>query len=257
VAERESYPDGTPCYVDLGAPDVDAAGQFYSALLGWDIRVLGPEAGGYCQAVLRGKVVAGLGPAQNPGPPYWTTYVATSDIGATSAKVREAGGSVVVEPFDVLDAGRMAVYQDAEGAFFSAWQAKSSIGAELVNEPGALSWNELNTRDLDKAKAFYGSVFGWGANTNTAPGGDYTEWKLGDRSIGGCLVMGEGFPAEIPPNWVTYFAVDDIDDATAKAKEFGGSSMMEGMETPAGKMSVVADPQGAVFAMIELVSPDS
>jgi predicted enzyme related to lactoylglutathione lyase len=149
------------------------------------------------------------------------------------------------------------VCQDAEGAFFSIWQPKSSIGAELVNEPGALSWNELNTRDLEGAKAFYGSVFGWGAATTTNPGSDYTEWKLGDRSIGGCLVMGDNFPAEIPPNWLVYFGVDDIAASTAKVKELGGAVMMEGMDTPAGRMSVVSDPQGAVFAIIQLVNPDS
>jgi predicted enzyme related to lactoylglutathione lyase len=257
VAERQSYPDGTPCYVDIGAPDLEAACRFYAALFGWDIIDLGPDAGGYRQAQVRGKAVVGLGPAQNPGPPYWTTYISTSDVDATSGKVTRSGGTVVVEPLDVLDAGRMAVYQDPEGAFFSAWEAKNSIGAELVNEPGALSWNELNTRDLEKAKAFYASVFGWGAATSTAPGGDYTEWKLGDRSVGGCLVMGEGFPAEVPPHWLAYFAVADIGGATAKAKELGAAVMMEGMDTPAGKMSVVADPQGAVFAMIQLVDADS
>jgi hypothetical protein len=251
MPERTSHAPGTPSWIDLGAPDVDAAAEYYSSLFGWTFEDLGDEAGGYRMARIGGKDVAGLGPAQAPGPPYWTTYVTTDDVEATTAKVEKAGGAVVVPPMDVMEAGRMAVYQDAEGAFVSAWQPGRSIGAEVVNEHGALCWNELNTRDLGKAKAFYGDVFGWEANDSEA----YTEWQLGGRVIGGAMAMGENFPPEVPPNWLVYFAVDDVDATAAKAAELGGTVIAGPITVDVGTFVVLADPQGAVSAVIQLDQP--
>jgi predicted enzyme related to lactoylglutathione lyase len=257
MPERTSYEPSTPSWVDLGEADVDAGWDFYSSLFGWQYEDMGPDAGGYRMATLKGKYVAGFGPAQNPGPPFWSTYVSVTDADDTAAKVKDAGGNVIVEPMDVFDSGRMAVFQDAEGAFISVWQPKAHIGAQLVNEHGTLNWNELNTRDLAKAKAFYKAVFGWDAKTSEAPGGDYTEWKLGDRSIGGCLVMGDNFPPEVPPNWLVYFAVDDVNAMVAKANGLGATTIMPPMDVPVGTFSVLSDPQGAVFAIIQLSGPVS
>jgi predicted enzyme related to lactoylglutathione lyase len=252
MPERTSYQPGTPSWIDIGAPDVDAAAQYYSSLFGWSIDDLGPDAGGYRMAMLRGKAVAGLGPAQAPGPPYWTTYVTTADVDQTAAAVERAGGSVVVPPMDVLEAGRMAVFQDPEGAFISAWQPNQHIGAEIVNEHGALCWNELDTRDLDKAKAFYGEVFGW----STRDSESYSEWMLGEQVVGGAMVMDDNFPPDVPPNWLVYFAVDDLEATVAEATRLGATVIAGSMTVEVGTFAVLADPQGAVSAVIELSALD-
>src|SRR5688572_8759415 len=138
MPKRTAYPPGTPSYVDIGTPDPEAASKFYSALFGWTVNDLGEEAGGYRMAQIAGDDVAGIGPAQNPGPPYWTTYFTVEDADITAKKVEAAGGSVLAAPFDVFDGGRMAVFMDPNGAAFNVWQPKGSIGAYRVNEHGTL-----------------------------------------------------------------------------------------------------------------------
>ena len=253
MAKRTSHPAGTPSYVDIGSPDPDATAAFYSALFGWKVNDLGPDAGGYKMAQIDGDDVAGIGPQQAPGPPYWTTYVSVDNVDDTSKKVEAAGGTVLVPAMDVMEAGRMAVYMDPNGAAFSAWQAGESIGAYRVNEHGSFCWAELNTRNLDTAKKFYTEVFGW----DWGGGADYAEFKVGDRTVGGAMPMTpDRFPAEVPEHWLVYFAVDDIDAAAAKVKELGGTTMMEPTEAgDAGKFVVAMDPQGAVFATIQMGQP--
>src|SRR5512139_4298353 len=168
MAERSRYEPGIPSWVDLSSQDPKAAAAFYEHLFGWaadwDPR---PEAGGYGQFRLRGKAVAGIGPTFGEGmPSVWNTYIATEDAAATAARVRDAGGLVIMEPMQIFDAGTMAVFQDPTGGFFSAWQADQHIGAELVNESGTLCWNELASRDLEAAKAFYPAVFGWSVQSS-------------------------------------------------------------------------------------------
>lgn len=249
MTEMTAYPPGTPSWIDIGVSDIPAASAFYSALFGWDTDDLGEEAGHYTMCLLRGKPVAAIGPAQNPGPPVWTTYITVADVDATAAQITAAGGTVVVPPFDVMEAGRMAVAQDPTGAFFSVWQAKGSIGAEIVNEPGTLCWNELNTRDVDTALAFYEKVFGLEAQRSP----EYNELKLGDRVVAGCMQMPPMIPAEVPAHWLVYFAVEDIESATAKAKSLGAQAMVEAMQAgDVGRFSVLGDPMGAVFAIIQL-----
>src|SRR4051812_18692975 len=177
--EISEYAPGTPCWIDLGTPDADGAARFYGGLFGWDVEEGPPEAGGYRMCMLRGQPVAGMGPQMSTDiPPFWASYVSVSDVDATSAAVKDLGGSVVVEPMDVMTAGRMAVCVDPSGAAFSLWQPGDMVGAALANEPGAFTWNELMTRDVPGATTFYGSLFGWGADT--VPDGSYTEWKLAD-----------------------------------------------------------------------------
>ena len=257
MSERSSYAPGTPCWVDLGSPDLDASIEFYGSLFGWDV----PESanseatGGYRQAMKSGKPVAGMMPLMQEGqPPAWSSYVSAADAAETAAKVTEAGGSVIAEPMEVLDLGSMAVFADPSGAVFGVWQPNTFIGAGLVNEPGALSWNELNTRDVGGAKAFYGAVFGWTFEDNDmGEAGRYTTIKLGEDMVGGILDMGErGVPEQVPAHWQVYFAVEDTDAAIEQAKQGGGSVMVPPMEVPAGRFSILLDPHGASFAVITL-----
>lgn len=250
--ETNGFDHGVPSWADLGTPDIEAAAQFYAGLFGWTVEDEGPpEAGGYRMCTLRGRPVAGLGPQMNPGPPVWATYVTVNDADAAAEAVKAAGGQEVMAPMDVLDVGRMAVFTDQAGAFFSVWQAKAHTGAGIVNEPGSMSWNELVTDDVEGSKAFYNAVFGWGAETHE---GDmpYTEWKLGDRSVGGMLPKPPDMPEEAPPYWGVYFAVEDTDAAVAKVSELGGSVVMPPMDIEPGRFAVVADPAGAMFTVIKL-----
>lgn len=257
MSEMTSYTPGTPCWVDLGSPDLGASIAFYGALFGWEApeTEASKQHGGYRQVMKNGKAVCGAMPLMQEGqPPAWSTYVSVEDADATAAAVTEAGGSVIAEPMDVMDLGRMAVFADSTGAVFGIWQPGTFIGAELVNEPGALSWNELNTRDLDATKSFYGAVFGWGFEDNDmGEMGTYTTIKLGEGMVGGILNMAErGVPEQVPAHWQVYFAVEDTDAAIEQAKQGGASVMVEPIEVPAGRFSILIDPHGASFAVITL-----
>jgi len=255
--EMEKYDNGVPSWVDMGSPDVDQARAFYAALLGWETPVGPPEAGGYTVALLRGKSVAGLGPQMNPdAPPSWLTYVNVDSADDTVAKVKASGGTVFAEPMDVMDVGRMAVFADPQGAVIGVWQPGTHLGAELVNEPGTLCWNELITTDLDGAKAFYKAVFGWDAADQGPPDGPpaYVEWKLGDRSVGGMLPKQPDMPADMPPLWGTYFAVADVDASVKKVEELGGALFMGPTDIEPGRFAVVADDQGVMFNLITMAS---
>lgn len=250
--EMTSYDPGVPSWVDLGTGDPDAAAAFYGGLFGWTCESGPPEAGGYRMCLLRGLPVAGLGPQMNPGPPVWSTYVTVEDADGTAATVASAGGQVIVPPMDVLDVGRMAVFTDPVGAFFSVWQPRAHKGAALVNEPGTLCWNELMTTDLEASKAFYAAVFGWEAHTHGVGHGEYTEFHVGGRSIAGMMAKPPDMPAEVPPYWGVYFAVADTDAAMAKAIELGGTAITEAMDIEPGRFAVLCDPTGAVFSVIAM-----
>jgi predicted enzyme related to lactoylglutathione lyase len=256
MSERTSYAPGTPNWVDLGSPDIEASAAFYSGLLGWQV----PESenveqtGGYRRATKDGADVAGMMPLMQEGqPPAWTTYVSVADADATAAAVKEGGGSVMAEPMDVMGLGKMAIFGDPTGAVFGIWQPGTFSGAGRVNEPGAIAWNELNTRDPEAAKAFYGAVFGWGFDDHDmGEMGTYTELKVGSDSVGGLLDMRGRVPDEVPPHWLTYFAVEDTDAAVEKAKSSGGGVAFGPIDIPAGRFAVVHDPAGAMFCVIKL-----
>jgi uncharacterized protein len=254
--EMDHYEAGVPSWIDLGSPDPPGAADFYGALFGWDAPEGPPENEGYRVAMIGELAVAGIGQAMNPGPPFWSTYIAVESADATTEKVTAAGGQVIVAPMDVLDVGRMAIFTDSVGAFFSVWQAGAHPGAQLVNEPGTWSWSELLTTDIEASKSFYGSVFGWGADTQGAdsPMGPYTEWKVNGRSVGGMMQKPPMMPAEVPPHWSVYFAVSDTDAAFARVAELGGAQIMPPMDIEPGRFAVVADPTGAVFNVIALKS---
>ncbi|MCU1656759.1 MAG: glyoxalase [Pseudonocardiales bacterium] len=252
------WPAGTPCWVDLMTTDIDAATRFYEQLFGWQVTVGAPETGGYVMAEIDGRSVAGLGPMQ-PGmehPPVWTTYLASDDVAATTDKISGAGGTVVQPPFDVLDIGVMCVAQDPTGGTFGVWQGKSHFGVQIANEPNTLSWNELLTRDYDAAKNFYASVFGY---TYTELGDEnfqYATIEVDGNTVGGIGSMPPDVPAQMPPHWRVYFAVDDTDAAIAKAVQLGGTVLRPAQDMPYGRWGDVADPQGAMFSLIKPASQE-
>jgi predicted enzyme related to lactoylglutathione lyase len=249
--EMTTYAPGTPIWIDVSTPDMEGTKAFYGALFGWEGTTY-PEMGGYTNFTLRGKLVAGGAPIMSPDQsPAWTTYIASADADATAQAVRANGGQVAFPPMDVADLGRMASFIDPTGAFFGVWQPGKHLGAELVNEPGAFIWNELDTRDIEAAKAFYTRAFPWTAQTNGEGAQAYTEWKVDGRSIAGAMQMGDQFPAEVPPNWLTYFAVADCDGTAAKVQELGGIVRMPGMDIDMGRFAVLSDPNGATFAVMQ------
>jgi predicted enzyme related to lactoylglutathione lyase len=286
LLERDGYPAGVPCWVDTGQPDPEAAVRFYGGLFGWEFedRMPADSPGRYFVARLRGRDVAAVGsqPEGMPPMPVWNTYVWVDSADEATAKVTEAGGQALVEPFDVGDAGRMAVLADPEGAVFCVWEAKESKGAQLVNEPGTWNFSELNTRDPERAKTFYGAVFGWQAETVDLGDSAFTMFRLpgyGDhlaerdpdmRSRMKEVAAPEGFedavawlvpmtsdqtPDDVPPHWSITFAVDDADAVADRAAELGGNVLVPPFDAPWVRMTVVSDPQGAVFTASKFTPP--
>lgn len=255
MTEKTAHALGTHCWIDLGTPDQDAAGEFYGALFGWELKEdeNAEQTGGYRTAQLDGKAVGGVMKLMQEGqPPAWLTYICVEDADATVAKAREAGAVIHVEPMSVLDYGRMAVIADPTGAAFGIWQPGIHIGADIVGEPGAMSWNELNTRDREAAKSFYGDVFGWSFEEKEYERGTYTIISLDDEGIGGVSDITDRVPAEVPAHWLVYFAVEDADATVEKAKELGGEIPVGPFDiAEVGRIAVLKDPFGAVFAVIQ------
>jgi predicted enzyme related to lactoylglutathione lyase len=250
MPERTEYAHGTPSWVDVQTTDTAAAKQFYGGLFGWSYDDQPtPEGPIYSMATINGKHVAAIAPMP-PGadgiPPHWNQYVTVGDVDATVSRVPDAGGTVIMPAFDVMDAGRMALIADPSGATLCLWQPKNNIGAQIVNEPNTFSWSELLTPDVPKAAAFYTKIFGW----DPQPFGDsYTVFNLDGNGIGGA--MNPPMP-QTPPSWLVYFTVTDADATAAKAAELGGSVMAPPFDIPeVGRAAVLTYPQGAVFANIK------
>lgn len=257
-----AYTPGTFCWVDLSTTDAEAAKKFYTRLLGWtavDMPV-GPDMN-YTMCQIDGKDVAALyqqGPAEQGIPPHWNSYISVANADEIAAKVKAAGGMVLMEPADVMEFGRMAMVQDPTGAVVGAWQPGTHIGARLVNQPGALSWNELGTTDAQKAGEFYTNVFGWKAQTQDMGNGTlYTTFLNGGQmNIAGMMQMTEAW-GDMPSHWGVYFTVADCDASAAKVTELGGQVLMPPTDIPAvGRFAVIQDPQGVVFNIIKLDNPN-
>lgn len=249
------WPDGVPCWADLAVPDVPAAKQFYSAVLGWSFGPEDERFGGYAIAEVDGAATAGIGVQGEGMPVAWTLYLASSDADATAAAVRAAGGTLAMQPDDVGTLGRMFVALDPSGAAFGVWQAGTHIGASLVNEPGGLSWEDLRSSAPADAQAFYAAVFGYSYRPLEMAGPDYATFSLADGvplgGMGGMMGM-EGFPS----HWLVYFGVASAAAAAAAAHEHGGHVLMEPFPTPFGVMAALTDPAGAAFWVVETAGAD-
>jgi uncharacterized protein len=279
MPERDGYIPGVPCWIDTSQPDPEAAVGFYGGLFGWEFESVMPEdaPGKYFIGRIRGGDVGAVGsiPEQMPPVAMWNTYIWVDSADETADRVRDADGSVLMEPFDIPGSGRMAVFGDPEGAIFCVWQAREHMGAKIVNEHGSLNFNDLNTRDAEGAKAFYGAVFGWktleldgGFQAWTLEGyGDHLEQsdpdlrkrnaELGapegfEDVVGSIIPLGDDRP-DVPAHWNVTFAVDDADAIADKAAELGGKVMAPPMDAPWVRLTVIADPQGATFTASQFV----
>lgn len=246
-------------WADLTTSDREAAVDFYADLFGWtgDDQPAG-ESGTYTLFSQGGKQVAGGGeaPPDQPMPPAWTPYITVQDVDETAARVESSGGTVLVPPMDVMDAGRMAMFVDPAGAAVAVWQDGNNTGAELFDAHGAMTWVELGTGDVASATKFYKDVFGWASQVAPDPqtGGEYTLFLLGEEQVAGAFDKTPIMP-DVPPHWLVYFRVDDAAATAAKAKELGGTAGDDIMDVPGvGKISIINDPQGAMFGVLEPAS---
>jgi uncharacterized protein len=248
MGERTSHPPGTFSWTDLGARDAEAAKRFYGGLFGWSFEDLPiPDGGFYSMARLDGATAAAVYQAQAEQPPAWLSYVTVEDADDAAGQARELGAGIIQEPFDVMEAGRMSVLQDPTGAVFAVWQPRESIGATVVNGPGALSLNQLNTSDPERAQEFYRDLFGW--RSEAVAGGDQPYWGIfiDERLNGGMMQLPPGAP--MPSHWLVYFGIDDIDSAGGRIGELGGTVMVPKTQVPGGHFLVAQDPQEAVFGL--------
>jgi uncharacterized protein len=244
------WPNGTPCWVDYGAADIEAAKAFYADLLGWSFTGGEPEYGGYLTATVKGEQAAGIGPQQDPSdPPRWTTYFATDDADAAAARIREAGGTVLVEPMDVGPMGRMVIALDPQGNPFGLWQAGQHTGARIYNEPGAVTWNEATVDDPAAAREFYSTVFGFRFDDVDGVE-DYATFSSGGDPLGG---LGRAQP-DAPKGWLTCVAVTSADDSVAKVEAGGAKVYLAPVDSPYGRFAVAEDPWGAPFEVMQLPS---
>lgn len=251
----KEYPNGLFSWVDLSTPNTEEAKAFYSGLFGWEAIDMPTDMGTmYTMLQIDGKNVAGLGPmppnVPAGTPAYWSSYVKHDDADAIMAKVSGAGGQVIMPAMDVMDSGRMGIMQDPTGAMVGVWQPKEHIGAQLVNMPNTLVWNELQTKDVAAAQSFYVDVFGW--TTQLDEKSNYVMFAQDGRVQAGLMEIAESW-GDVPPNWAVYFLVSDLADTVNKAQALGGSVMVP--PTPAGDMgsfAVIGDPQGGAFTVMQI-----
>lgn len=260
MAEFTKYPPNTFCWPELLTTDLKGAQKFYGEILGWtfDESPMGDSI--YAMLKCRDKTVGGMyertAEQEKMGiPTNWLAYVSVEDVNAAASATTKAGAKTVMEPMDVMDIGKMAVFTDPAGALFALWQPINAIGSELANEPGSFTWNELYTNDMDGSGSFYTNVFGWSAQTQDMGGMMYTTFTNGDRPAAGMMEIQKEW-GEVPPHWLTYFVVEDTDTAVEKIKKLGGTVTMGPQDIPEiGRFAVAIDPQGGAFAIIKLLNP--
>lgn len=248
----ERHTPGTLSWVDLMTPDLEGAQKFYGSLFGWTFDVGTPETGHYTSCNLGGRRAAGMGkrPEDATFPSVWSVYFEGEDADQLAESIRANGGQIMMGPMDVMEFGRMLIAADPTGAVFGIWQPKTHAGAQVIEEPGAMIWHEINTRDHTKAADFYCRVFGLEARKLDAPGIDYMTLHKGSKTVGGVLQINEQWPANLPPHWMAYFHVADVDASAAQVKELGGMVHVPPFDTPYGRQSVVTDPFGAAFSIM-------
>jgi predicted enzyme related to lactoylglutathione lyase len=257
MGKRSSYAPGTFCSVDLATTDADGAKAFYGSLFGWEGEDVRP-AEGMTYTILRhgGDAVGGLFEREgleDLGGSHWINYVSATSADEIARRAVELGGETAEEPFDILDVGRMTAVKDPTGSGVAVWQAGSYAGAERVNEPGFLTWNELATNDTAAAIAFYEGLFGWSTQPmGTGEGPEYDVVRVGERGNGGIRPLSpQEEQAGMSPYWFPYFAVASLDATFAQCDEAGGATLFGPIEFPAGRIGGLRDPQGAVFAIWE------
>lgn len=257
MATVTQHAPGTFCWPELSTLDQKAAKTFYTGLFGWAFKDMdmGPD-GVYTIFTLNGADVAAAYTQREEerkmAPPHWNAYVSVESADQAAAKAKQLGGKVLMEPFDVMDAGRMAVLMDPTGAAFNVWEAKRSIGVGVLNENNSLCWTELVTPDSAKAKGFYTGLLPWSTETmpkSEASGMEYTVYKRGDAMAAGMMQIQPQMGA-VPPHWMSYFQVDDCDAKVAKAQSLGGGILVPAQNIPGmGRFAILKDPQGAPFAL--------
>ena len=261
MSEMKQYPPGTFCWVELATSDAKAAKAFYGELLDWKAEEQEVPGGMFYNTMRhKGKAVAGLygitAEMKSQGvPPHWLSYVSVANADETAAKAKSLGGTVIKDPFDVMDIGRMAVIQDPTKAMFAVWQPKNMQGAELVNEAGAFCWNELLTTDTAAAEKFYTGLFGWTAEKQEGGPMPYTMFMNGENMAAGMLSITKEM-GEMPPNWMVYFSVKDCDGSVKRAEKMGATVIAPPMDIlEIGRMAALMDPQQAAFSVIKLENP--
>jgi predicted enzyme related to lactoylglutathione lyase len=252
MGERTGYTPGTFCWTDLTTTDQPAAKAFYGGLFGWEAEDM-PVGEGVFYSIMRadGKDVAAIAPQPEPqrdagAPPVWNSYVSVESADAAVERAKELGGTVHAPAFDVMEAGRMGVIQDPHGAYFMVWQPGQHFGAQLVNAPAAFVWNELASPDLDGSTAFYSGLFGWTVAPFEGSPTPYLSIENGEANNGGIRELSS---PGVPPHWLVYFGVEDIDVALAKVEQLGGTKIFGPQDIQIAKIAAVRDPQGAVFAL--------
>jgi len=256
MAKIETYAPGSFCWAELATTDPAAAKQFYSEMFGWNALDVPMPQGVYTLFQVDGNDAAAVCNAQPGVPNHWGLYFSVTSADDSAAQVSQAGGKIIAGPFDAHDYGRMAIAQDPEGAVFSLWQAKRSIGATYGGPLGQVMWPELMSADPERAAAFYTRLFGWQTKPETGIAeAQYTEWQHGGRSMGGLLPMKGDQWKGVPPHWSMYVTVADCDERAARATQLGGKLYMPPTDIPnVGRFSVIADPQGAAFNIIHLTT---
>ncbi|MGW1929254.1 VOC family protein [Streptomyces sp. NPDC001919] len=249
------FTKGSPCWIDLGSPDTEAAAAFYSAVFGWEFRSAGPGAGDYGFFQQDGRTVAALGPLTEQGASSaWTVYFQTPDADATARDAESAGGAVRLAPMDIMEAGRAGALTDPGGARFALWQPGTTKGLDRTSSTNALVWVELHTEDPEGVLAFYRTLFGWRSAEMDAPGMRYrvlstAEGDQQDASFGGAAELQD---IRRGPRWMVYFDVEDADATVASARSHGGSVLMPAADIPdVGRVAWLADPFGAPFAVLK------
>ncbi|WP_338775463.1 VOC family protein [Streptomyces sp. DG1A-41] len=247
-------PEGSPCWADATFSDLEGAKSFYGDVLGWTFAEASTEFGNYTEAYANGKAVAAVVPPMpgQEGQSQWCLYFAARDAAATVARIRDHGGEVLMEPMKVGDFGTMCLARDPSGVVFGVWQAGTHEGFDTMAEPGAYTWAEVFTREPEKSDAFFPAVFSYQQKEMEHEEADFRIYNLGDRSVLGRMKMTDDFPPEVPPYINVYFAVEDCDDAVAKATKLGGVLRFGPMDTPFGRFASLSDPQGANFSVIDI-----
>ncbi|RKN10106.1 VOC family protein [Streptomyces radicis] len=251
------FSEGEPCWVDATVLDVADGKRFYGQLFGWDFGEAAPEYGGYAEAMLDGKTVAALAPqmAGQEAPPAWTLYLSSPSVVTTAGRVREHGGTVLMEPMEIGDLGRMALASDPGGVLFGVWEAGRHKGFGERGRPGTFCWAEVATRDPAAADAFFPAVFPFDVERHAgSPGFDFSVWKVGGEPVMGRLAMDGQAEPGMPPHTEVYFAVEDCDTAAAEVRRLGGRVVDGPKDSPYGRLASVADPQGVEFSVIDLTT---